>query len=138
MHQQFLRAIGVMTATSNAALKLNRIHYLRPTKQEAAQAANTNHSSYRDLITLRNAELNGTSGMPTRDTADSTATIGHFIPNQGMEPFNWTLNEMFSGYLTDIVQREPTLHPYKKWQLLLPLKRSEKRQQYIYNRLTNT
>ena len=47
MHQQFLRAIGVMTATGNAALKLNRIHYLRPTQQEAAQAANTNHSRYR-------------------------------------------------------------------------------------------
>jgi hypothetical protein len=47
MHQQFLRAIGVMTATGNAALKLNRIHYLRPTQQEAAQAANTNHSKYR-------------------------------------------------------------------------------------------
>ena len=42
--QQFLRAIGVMTATGNAALKLNRIHYLRPTRQEVAQAANTNHS----------------------------------------------------------------------------------------------
>ena len=28
MHQQFLRAIGVMTATGIAALKLNRIHYL--------------------------------------------------------------------------------------------------------------
>ena len=27
----------------------------------------------------------------------------------------------FHGYLTDIVQREPTLHPYEKWQLLLPL-----------------
>ena len=36
-----------MTATGNAALKLNRIHYLRPTKPEAAQAANTNHSRYR-------------------------------------------------------------------------------------------
>ena len=33
MHQQFLPAIGVMTA-----LKLNRIHYLRPRRQEAAQA----------------------------------------------------------------------------------------------------
>ena len=25
-----------------------------------------------------------------------TAAIGHFKPNQDMEPFNWTLNEMFS------------------------------------------
>jgi len=29
--------------------------------------------------------------------------------------------KFFHGYLTDIVQREPTVHPHKKWQHLLPL-----------------
>ena len=47
MHRQFLRAVGVMAATGNAALKLSRIHYLRPTRREAAYAANTNHSKFR-------------------------------------------------------------------------------------------
>ena len=74
MHQQFLRAIGVMTATGNAALKLNRIHYLRPTKPEAAQAANTNHSIADRSNHLLNAELTGTSVMPTRDMADSSSS----------------------------------------------------------------
>ena len=63
-----------MTATDNAALKLNRIHYLRPTRQEAAQAANTQTTADIDLIILLNAELNGTSGMPTRDMADSSSS----------------------------------------------------------------
>jgi len=74
MHQQFLRGVGVKAATLNATLKLNRIHYHRPTKREAAQVANANTVLSIDPITLLNAELTGTSVMPMRDVVDSSCS----------------------------------------------------------------
>ncbi|EJK69642.1 hypothetical protein THAOC_09078, partial [Thalassiosira oceanica] len=80
MHRQFLRAVGVTAATGNAALKLklSRIHYLRSTqrneKQKQQHTRQPQTTANIDPITLINAELAGTSAMPTRDMADSNSS----------------------------------------------------------------
>jgi hypothetical protein len=45
MLQQFRRAIGVAIVRGNAELRRGRLHYVRPTKEEAYHAANSHHSN---------------------------------------------------------------------------------------------
>ena len=45
MLQQFRRAIGVAIVRGNAELRRGRLHYVRPTKEEAYHAADSHHSS---------------------------------------------------------------------------------------------
>ena len=47
MLQQFRRAIGVSIARENAKLKLSRLHYVRATATEAADACKAHHSDNR-------------------------------------------------------------------------------------------
>ena len=45
MLQQFRRAIGVAIVRGNAQLRRGRLHYVRPTKEEAYHAADSHHSN---------------------------------------------------------------------------------------------
>jgi len=45
MLQQFRRAIGVAIGRGNAELRRGRLHYVRPTKEEAYHAAGSRHSN---------------------------------------------------------------------------------------------
>lgn len=45
MLQQFKRAIGVAIVRGNAQLRRGRLHYVRPTKEEAYHAADSHHSN---------------------------------------------------------------------------------------------
>ena len=47
MQQQFRRAIGVAIVRGHALHKLARLHYVRATPREAAQAARQHHSDNR-------------------------------------------------------------------------------------------
>ncbi|EJK65266.1 hypothetical protein THAOC_13894, partial [Thalassiosira oceanica] len=47
MLHQFRRAIGVAIVRGNAQHKLSRLHYVRATPEEAADACSANHSSNR-------------------------------------------------------------------------------------------
>jgi len=52
------------TATGNAALKLNRIHYLRPTRQERQLRQQTQITADIDLIILLNEEFTVPASCP--------------------------------------------------------------------------
>ena len=73
MLQQFRRAVGVAIVRGNAQHKLGRLHYVRATPEEAADACRANHSSNR-----WGSHRHGRSNWFTQHTPDGYGTYEQF------------------------------------------------------------
>ncbi|EJK70204.1 hypothetical protein THAOC_08457, partial [Thalassiosira oceanica] len=73
MLHQFRRAIGVAIVRGNAQHKLSRLHYVRATPEEAADACRANHSSNR-----WNSQRHGQSNWFSQHTPDGYGTYEQF------------------------------------------------------------
>jgi len=73
MLHQFRRAIGVAIVRGNAQHKLGRLHYVRATPEEAADACRANHSSNR-----WNSQRHGQSNWFSQHTPDGYGTYEQF------------------------------------------------------------
>ncbi|EJK52310.1 hypothetical protein THAOC_28430, partial [Thalassiosira oceanica] len=73
MLHQFRRAIGVAIVRGNAQHKLGRLHYVRATPEEAADACRANHSSNR-----WNSQRHGQSNWFSQHTPDGYDTYEQF------------------------------------------------------------
>ena len=73
MLHQFRRAVGVAIVRGNAQHKLGRLHYVRATPEEAADACSANHSSNR-----WGSHRHGRSNWFTQHTPDGYGTYEQF------------------------------------------------------------
>ena len=73
MLHQFKRALGVAIVRGNAQHKLSRLHYVRATPEEAADACSANHSSNR-----WESHRHGRSNWFSQHTPDGYGTYEQF------------------------------------------------------------